>query len=132
MTYKLLTLTHRPWYHTFAYIWKAFRFLPRPIQTLCNTQFFAWMGWFPFLFYRCVRVFQPYIIHTKKYHQYILTYSSYTTFTKPVPNGFLKFISKPIPLTAVILMNGLEVPVPDHLRCFVTLSLLWLPALFYP
>ncbi|KAI9032668.1 major facilitator superfamily domain-containing protein [Phycomyces nitens] len=40
-----------PWYHTFLYIWRAFRFLPRPIQTLCNTQFFAWMGWFPFLFY---------------------------------------------------------------------------------
>ncbi|KAI7864798.1 major facilitator superfamily domain-containing protein [Spinellus fusiger] len=40
-----------PWYHTFAYVWRAFRFLPRPIQTLCNTQFFAWMGWFPFLFY---------------------------------------------------------------------------------
>ncbi|KAI9012102.1 major facilitator superfamily domain-containing protein [Phycomyces nitens] len=40
-----------PWYHTLAYIWRAFRFLPRPIQTLCNTQFFAWMGWFPFLFY---------------------------------------------------------------------------------
>ncbi|KAI9280517.1 major facilitator superfamily domain-containing protein [Sporodiniella umbellata] len=41
----------QPWYSTFFYIWKAFRFLPAPIQTLCNTQFFAWMGWFPFLFY---------------------------------------------------------------------------------
>ncbi|KAI8642161.1 major facilitator superfamily domain-containing protein [Parasitella parasitica] len=40
-----------PWYHTFQYIWRAFRFLPKPIQSLCNTQFFAWMGWFPFLFY---------------------------------------------------------------------------------
>ncbi|CDS07077.1 hypothetical protein LRAMOSA09600 [Lichtheimia ramosa] len=40
-----------PWYSTFVYIWRAFRFLPRPVQTLCNTQFFAWMGWFPFLFY---------------------------------------------------------------------------------
>ncbi|KAI7864887.1 major facilitator superfamily domain-containing protein [Spinellus fusiger] len=40
-----------PWHHTFVYIWRAFRFLPRPMQTLCNTQFFAWMGWFPFLFY---------------------------------------------------------------------------------
>ncbi|KAI7883095.1 MFS general substrate transporter [Lichtheimia hyalospora FSU 10163] len=40
-----------PWYHTFVYIWRAFRYLPRPVQTLCNTQFFAWMGWFPFLFY---------------------------------------------------------------------------------
>ncbi|CAO0796629.1 unnamed protein product [Mucor circinelloides] len=40
-----------PWYHTFHYIWRAFRFLPKPIQSLCNTQFFAWMGWFPFLFY---------------------------------------------------------------------------------
>lgn len=36
---------------TLAYIWRAFRFLPRPIQRLCNVQFFAWMGWFPFLFY---------------------------------------------------------------------------------
>ncbi|RCH84746.1 hypothetical protein CU098_006903, partial [Rhizopus stolonifer] len=42
---------NQPWYSTFYYIWRAFRFLPRPIQTLCNTQFFAWMGWFPFLFY---------------------------------------------------------------------------------
>ncbi|KAI9258004.1 major facilitator superfamily domain-containing protein [Phascolomyces articulosus] len=40
-----------PWYHTFMYIWRAFKDLPRPVQTLCNTQFFAWMGWFPFLFY---------------------------------------------------------------------------------
>ncbi|RCI03057.1 hypothetical protein CU098_011948, partial [Rhizopus stolonifer] len=40
-----------PWYHTFQYIWRAFRFLPKPIQSLCNTQFFAWMGWFPYLFY---------------------------------------------------------------------------------
>ncbi|CAO3628715.1 unnamed protein product [Cunninghamella blakesleeana] len=40
-----------PWYNTFVYIWRAFRYLPRPIQSLCNTQFFAWMGWFPFLFY---------------------------------------------------------------------------------
>ncbi|KAI8136533.1 major facilitator superfamily domain-containing protein [Fennellomyces sp. T-0311] len=42
---------NQPWYSTFVYIWRAFRFLPRPVQTLCNTQFFAWMGWFPFLFY---------------------------------------------------------------------------------
>ncbi|KAI8882783.1 hypothetical protein K501DRAFT_97089 [Backusella circina FSU 941] len=41
----------QPWYHTLLYIWKAFRFLPKAIQSLCNTQFFAWMGWFPFLFY---------------------------------------------------------------------------------
>ncbi|KAI8332402.1 major facilitator superfamily domain-containing protein [Chlamydoabsidia padenii] len=40
-----------PWYHTLIYIWHALRQLPLPIQTLCNTQFFAWMGWFPFLFY---------------------------------------------------------------------------------
>ncbi|KAI9474856.1 major facilitator superfamily domain-containing protein [Zychaea mexicana] len=42
---------NQPWYSTFVYIWRAFRWLPRPVQTLCNTQFFAWMGWFPFLFY---------------------------------------------------------------------------------
>ncbi|KAI9266917.1 major facilitator superfamily domain-containing protein [Phascolomyces articulosus] len=40
-----------PWYHTLAYIWRAFTTLPKEVQSLCNTQFFAWMGWFPFLFY---------------------------------------------------------------------------------
>ncbi|CAM0136913.1 unnamed protein product [Umbelopsis sp. WA50703] len=25
--------------------------LPAPVQRVCNVQFFAWMGWFPFLFY---------------------------------------------------------------------------------
>lgn len=49
--HTLTSILIRPWYSTFYYIWRAFRFLPRPIQTLCNTQFFAWMGWFPFLFY---------------------------------------------------------------------------------
>ncbi|OZJ01863.1 hypothetical protein BZG36_05147, partial [Bifiguratus adelaidae] len=41
----------KPWYSAFPYIWRAFRFLPKPVQKLCNVQFFAWMGWFPFLFY---------------------------------------------------------------------------------
>ncbi|KAJ8660465.1 hypothetical protein O0I10_003923 [Lichtheimia ornata] len=39
------------WYDTFIYVWKALRSLPTPIQRLCNVQFFAWLGWFPFLFY---------------------------------------------------------------------------------
>ncbi|KAI7883147.1 hypothetical protein K492DRAFT_126802, partial [Lichtheimia hyalospora FSU 10163] len=39
------------WYDTFIYVWKALRTLPMPIQRLCNVQFFAWLGWFPFLFY---------------------------------------------------------------------------------
>ncbi|KAG0287200.1 hypothetical protein BGZ98_004770, partial [Dissophora globulifera] len=36
---------------TLGNIWKAFRKLPAEIQRICNVQFFAWMGWFPFLFY---------------------------------------------------------------------------------
>ncbi|KAG0083237.1 hypothetical protein BGZ92_010943, partial [Podila epicladia] len=36
---------------TVGNIWKAFRRLPVEIQRICNIQFFAWMGWFPFLFY---------------------------------------------------------------------------------
>ncbi|CAG8718752.1 15968_t:CDS:2 [Cetraspora pellucida] len=27
------------------------RYLPSPIQKICNVQFFSWMGWFPFLFF---------------------------------------------------------------------------------
>ncbi|KAI7892801.1 major facilitator superfamily domain-containing protein [Mucor mucedo] len=51
-----------PWYNTLQYIWRAFRFLPKPIQSLCNTQFFAWMGWFPFLFYSTQWVSDLYFI----------------------------------------------------------------------
>ncbi|KAI9497313.1 major facilitator superfamily domain-containing protein [Zychaea mexicana] len=40
-----------PWYLIFVYIWHAFRQLPSSVQKLCNVMFFAWMGWFPFLFY---------------------------------------------------------------------------------
>ncbi|KAF9933182.1 hypothetical protein FBU30_006348 [Linnemannia zychae] len=36
---------------TIGNIWRAFRALPGEIQRICNVQFFAWMGWFPFLFY---------------------------------------------------------------------------------
>ncbi|KAI9239699.1 MAG: hypothetical protein BYD32DRAFT_442981 [Podila humilis] len=36
---------------TMGNIWRAFRRLPIEIQRICNVQFFAWMGWFPFLFY---------------------------------------------------------------------------------
>ncbi|KAG0356200.1 hypothetical protein BGZ54_000811 [Gamsiella multidivaricata] len=36
---------------TLGNIWRAFRHLPEEIQRICNVQFFAWMGWFPFLFY---------------------------------------------------------------------------------
>ncbi|CAG8515368.1 7320_t:CDS:10 [Diversispora eburnea] len=30
---------------------RAFKYLPVPIQKICNVQFFSWMGWFPFLFF---------------------------------------------------------------------------------
>lgn len=35
----------------FNQIFTKLRTLPRPIQRVCVVQFFAWMGWFPFLFY---------------------------------------------------------------------------------
>ncbi|KAI9259090.1 major facilitator superfamily domain-containing protein [Sporodiniella umbellata] len=52
----------QPWYSTLQYVWRAFRFLPKPIQSLCNTQFFAWMGWFPYLFYSTQWVSDLYFI----------------------------------------------------------------------
>ncbi|CAO3575221.1 unnamed protein product [Mortierella alpina] len=36
---------------TVGNIWRAFNKLPAELQRICNVQFFAWMGWFPFLFY---------------------------------------------------------------------------------
>ncbi|KAI9323622.1 major facilitator superfamily domain-containing protein [Dichotomocladium elegans] len=44
--------TPKHWYGTLTYIWAILKTLPAPIQRLCNVQFFAWLGWFPFLFYR--------------------------------------------------------------------------------
>ncbi|KAG2201642.1 hypothetical protein INT47_003868 [Mucor saturninus] len=38
-------------YQVFADIFHHIWHLPAPIQTICNVQFFAWIGWFPFLFY---------------------------------------------------------------------------------
>ncbi|KAI7883607.1 MFS general substrate transporter [Lichtheimia hyalospora FSU 10163] len=49
-----------PWYQVFVYIWYSLRRLPPSVQTLCNAQFFAWMGWFPFLFYSTTWVSEIY------------------------------------------------------------------------
>jgi solute carrier family 45 protein 1/2/4 len=40
----------------FRNIWN----LPTPIQRICNVQFFAWIGWFPFLFYSTTWVAEIY------------------------------------------------------------------------
>ncbi|RIA80349.1 major facilitator superfamily domain-containing protein [Glomus cerebriforme] len=38
-------------YEVLSSIFKSFRNLPNYVQLICNVQFFAWIGWFPFLFY---------------------------------------------------------------------------------
>ncbi|KAF0556687.1 MFS general substrate transporter [Gigaspora margarita] len=49
-------------------ITKSFNSLPKKIQLLCNVQLFAWMGWFPFLFYTSSWVAEIYI-HTAQAQQ---------------------------------------------------------------
>ncbi|KAG1155934.1 hypothetical protein G6F37_008077 [Rhizopus arrhizus] len=44
----------------FADIFKNIWNLPKPIQRICNVQFFAWIGWFPFLFYSTTWVAEIY------------------------------------------------------------------------
>ncbi|RKP23286.1 major facilitator superfamily domain-containing protein [Syncephalis pseudoplumigaleata] len=39
------------WYKPLSDVFHAFWHLPDPMQRVCTTQFFAWMAWFPFLFY---------------------------------------------------------------------------------
>ncbi|KAI8338453.1 major facilitator superfamily domain-containing protein [Chlamydoabsidia padenii] len=36
---------------TVKYIWTSVRQIPLPIKRICHVQFFAWLGWFPFLIY---------------------------------------------------------------------------------
>ncbi|GJJ72842.1 solute carrier family 45, member 1/2/4 [Entomortierella parvispora] len=50
----------------FESIYSAIRYLPTRIQHLCNVQFFAWMGWFPFLFYSSTYIAE---IFTKEHSQ---------------------------------------------------------------
>ncbi|CAO3563112.1 unnamed protein product [Mortierella alpina] len=44
----------------FTSVLRAIRYLPTRIQQLCNVQFFAWMGWFPFLFYSSTYIAEIY------------------------------------------------------------------------
>ncbi|KAF8940271.1 hypothetical protein BGZ58_007162 [Dissophora ornata] len=44
----------------FKTVFRAIRYLPTRIQHLCNVQFFAWMGWFPFLFYSSTYIAEIY------------------------------------------------------------------------
>ena len=39
------------WLEPFTVIKDSWESLPKPVELVCNTQFFSWMGWFPFLFY---------------------------------------------------------------------------------
>ncbi|KAF9934800.1 hypothetical protein FBU30_000094 [Linnemannia zychae] len=50
----------------FKSIFRAIRYLPTRIQHLCNVQFFAWMGWFPFLFYSSTYIAEIYTLETSQ------------------------------------------------------------------
>ncbi|KAG0281758.1 hypothetical protein BGZ95_011076 [Linnemannia exigua] len=50
----------------FKSILRAIRYLPTRIQYLCNVQFFAWMGWFPFLFYSSTYIAEIYTRETSR------------------------------------------------------------------
>lgn len=45
-------------------VWHAIRRLPRPVRRICLVQMFAFMGWFPFLFYGTT-----YVLQTAEYHR---------------------------------------------------------------
>ncbi|KAJ8330675.1 hypothetical protein O5D80_001188 [Batrachochytrium dendrobatidis] len=42
---------HQAWWKPLMEIFHSLSTLPRSIQSVCNVQFLAWLGWFPFLFY---------------------------------------------------------------------------------
>lgn len=45
----------------FKQVWSSIKRLPTPIRTVCEIQFFHWMGWFPFLFYITTYIGQLYV-----------------------------------------------------------------------
>jgi hypothetical protein len=50
--YEKQESTLKAWWHPFQKIFKTMKQLPGPVQSVCNVQFFGWLAWFPFLFYR--------------------------------------------------------------------------------
>ncbi|KAI8845901.1 hypothetical protein BJ741DRAFT_586082 [Chytriomyces cf. hyalinus JEL632] len=55
------TLIHRAWMQPFADVWNGFHKLPKNISKICLIQFWAWIAWFPFLFYASPWVASKYI-----------------------------------------------------------------------
>ncbi|CAG8571130.1 14429_t:CDS:2 [Ambispora leptoticha] len=47
-------------FETLASIVRSIRYLPTPAQRICNVLLFAWIGWFPFLFYSTTWVAELY------------------------------------------------------------------------
>ncbi|CAK5281837.1 unnamed protein product [Mycena citricolor] len=47
--------------HEFREIWSNARSLPTVIRQICLTQFFAWLGWFPVLFYTTLYITDVYM-----------------------------------------------------------------------
>ncbi|CAK5282405.1 unnamed protein product [Mycena citricolor] len=47
--------------HEFREIWANARSLPSVIRQICLTQFFAWLGWFPVLFYTTLYITDVYM-----------------------------------------------------------------------
>lgn len=46
-----LNLRKQSFVETFIQVFKSMKTCPREIRQICVVQFFAWIGWFPFLFY---------------------------------------------------------------------------------
>ena len=60
-------------------VWQAIRRLPRPVRRVCIVQLFAFMGWFPFLFYGTTYVLQ--IADANDHHKREINGNA-TTFTR--------------------------------------------------
>ncbi|KAF2434658.1 hypothetical protein EJ08DRAFT_425805 [Tothia fuscella] len=48
-------------FELFRDLWQSVRRLPPQISKICQVQFFAWMGWFPFLFYTTTFIGEIYV-----------------------------------------------------------------------
>ncbi|PWN50762.1 MFS general substrate transporter, partial [Violaceomyces palustris] len=63
------TLAHSGWSlrarEILRNIWQTIRRLPRPVRRVCAVQIFAFMGWFPFLFYSTTYVLEAAVAEEK-------------------------------------------------------------------
>ncbi|KUJ15246.1 MFS general substrate transporter [Mollisia scopiformis] len=93
-----------------TYLTTSFRRLHPEVKRVCATQFFSWMGWFPFLFYINIYIGEKYLDSSPThsyYSQAPISQADMTTAARTGSFGMLMF-------AIISLISGIAIPLLIH------------------